>query len=90
MDRPDEKNQEELVVDQPEIAAFFLFEKNHREANITIRPFLQGKLVAWEVKGDNILALLQKIYNDTPIPINSYLRDLKEIRSQIYIFKGVK
>jgi len=83
---------EEIILDKSEIVAFFQ-DKNTRlkpEENFEIKPFLQSPgHVAWEVRGKGLMKCLQDIFNNVPIPINSYLRALKEVRSQIYIFQDI-
>lgn len=81
---------EELIIDKPEIAAVFHFKISCLKENFEIQPFLKAhKLVAWTIRGKGIMKCLQEIYSDTPIPINSYLRSLREVRSQIFVFQNV-
>ena len=66
-------------------------EKNYHFPNnkpFDIQPFLKTPSeVAWRVTGNGIMQVLEEIYADTPVPVNSYIKALKEIRSSIFLFK---
>lgn len=80
----------EIILDDPYICAVFAEEnsRNPIDKPFQIVPFLKNpKEVAWRLTGAGILQLLDKIYSDTPVPIHSYIKALKEIRSSIFVFK---
>lgn len=81
----------EIIIDNPYISAVFAV-KNLRNLNkpFEIQPYNKTPgQVGWRIVGRGILQVLEEIYADTPVPINSYIKMLKEIRSQIFLFKQV-
>lgn len=80
---------EEIELGDAYITAVFAFENSHNSNKpFSIQPFLKTqKEVAWRISGKGIMQTLEKIYADTPVPINSYIKALKEVRSSIFLYK---
>lgn len=81
---------EEIELDNPYITAVFA-ELNLHDLNdkpFEIQPYLKAPgQVAWRVSGKGIMQVLEKIWSDVPVPIHSYIKALKEIRSSIFLYK---
>lgn len=91
MEKKNAAETKEIILDDPYITSVFA-EENSRSQNkpFEIQPFLKTpKEVAWRITGKGIMQVLEKIYADTPIPINSYIKALKEIRSSIFLYKQI-
>ncbi|KAF0146171.1 MAG: hypothetical protein FD156_198 [Nitrospirae bacterium] len=86
----DKSSAAEIELADAYIVAVFAFE-NSRDPNnkpFEIQPYLKAQNeVAWRISGKGILHVLEKISGDNLIPINSYIKSLKEIRSSIFLYK---
>lgn len=92
MKKENEAEIKEIELDDPYITAVFAEENLHDLNNkpFEIQPYLKAPgQVAWHIAGRNIMQVLSKIYNDTPVNIFSYIKSLKEIRASIFLYKGL-
>lgn len=81
---------EKIELDDAYVTAVFALE-NSRDPNnksFEIQPYLKAPgQVAWRIAGRGIMQTLERIYSDYSVPINSYIKVLKEIRSSIFLYK---
>lgn len=90
MKKENEAEVKEIELDDSYVCAVFALENSRNLLNkpFQIQPYLKAPgQVAWRIAGCNIMQTLERIYNDVPVPINSYIKALKEVRSSIFLYK---
>lgn len=89
MKKGKEKEMSEIILDDSYVTAVFAAENSRSHIKLfEIQPFLKTpNEVAWRISGVGIMQVLEKIYADTPTPVNSFIKAIKEIRSTIFLFK---
>ncbi|MDA8431998.1 MAG: hypothetical protein M0Z60_03425 [Nitrospiraceae bacterium] len=74
----------ELVLEDAYLVTYF------RLRGFEIHPFLKDpKTVAWKVQGPRLLSILEEIYADFPVPVNTFIKTLKDVRSSIFLLRQV-
>jgi len=77
------KNQGIRITDSPEVAAFAAI-----NLKIPPQPFVRSEdgRVAWRFSQD-ITPAIETLYTDIPVPIWSFIRELKAVRGTIFMLK---
>jgi len=72
------------------VAVFAAANSRSKDHPFKIQPFLTSEnKVSWRISGVGIMQTLEGIYSDTPVPVLSFIKSVKEIRSSIFIYKGI-
>jgi hypothetical protein len=80
--------QEKRIFSDPTIPA--AFEASGKNFTITPRWNPEQELVDFTVEGTEIDAALDEIYRNAPVPVLSFIRSLKSLRSAIFTLKKRK
>lgn len=83
MEKDEEIN--ELILEDAYLVTYFRFR------GFNVHPFLKdSRTVAWKINGQNLLKILEEIYRDAPVPVNTFIKTLKDTRSSIFLLKQVR